>query len=61
MVHLNTNQKLIVNSSPIIKISKNLYLRGEVCIDIPHEIVCDLSKFPERYHSLIIQTLMASL
>ena len=58
MINLQSNQKLVVESKPVIEIEKLMNIQGMINVKVPYKIVCDLSGIPSQYHSVIIQTLM---
>lgn len=58
MLSIATDQRLTIESKPIVEINKVMQIRGLVCIDIPYKIICDLTDVPPAKHSIIIQTLM---
>ena len=57
MITSETDKKLTEESSPIVEILKIINLAGIVNLQIPYKVVCDFSKIPEKYHSLVLQVL----
>lgn len=58
MISITSDKQLIVQSKPVVRINKNLQIRGFIRADIPYEIVCDFTNIPPEKHSIILQTLL---
>jgi len=57
-ININDNSNLLIETKPIIKITKMLNIEGYIYVKVPYTITCDLTDIPPEKHDIVIKTLM---